>query len=135
MARYLIDTDILSFYLKNNPAVTAKMHQHLDTGTSPYISIITYYEALSGLYANDATNKLSAFHTLMQHCPILPVSKKSATISARIYRDLRHQGKMLANMDLLIAGIAIDNDITLVSHNTKHFARIPDLALVDWMIP
>jgi len=36
-------------------------------------------------------------------------------------------------MDLLIAGIAIENDMTLVTHNMKHFSRIPGLKLQDWI--
>ena len=37
-------------------------------------------------------------------------------------------------MDLQIAAIAVANDFTLVTHNTREFERIDDLKLEDWEI-
>jgi tRNA(fMet)-specific endonuclease VapC len=36
---------------------------------------------------------------------------------------------------MLIAAIALANQLTLVSHNTAEFSRVPGLSLVDWQIP
>ncbi|MBO4475691.1 MAG: type II toxin-antitoxin system VapC family toxin [Bacteroidales bacterium] len=41
-------------------------------------------------------------------------------------------GKKLDNMDLLIASIAIDNKLTLVTGNRRHYERIPGLKLLVW---
>ena len=36
-------------------------------------------------------------------------------------------------MDLFIAATALEHDYTLVTHNTRHFSRIPGLKLEDWI--
>jgi tRNA(fMet)-specific endonuclease VapC len=36
-------------------------------------------------------------------------------------------------MDLEIASIALANDLTLVTNNTKDFRNVPDLRIVDWL--
>lgn len=50
----------------------------------------------------------------------------------RIRALLESQGIRLEGMDLFIAATAIANDYTLVSHNIRHFSRIPGLKLEDW---
>lgn len=46
--------------------------------------------------------------------------------------DLEAAGTRLADADLLIAATALEHDMTLVTGNTKHFARIPGLRLENW---
>ena len=50
----LIDTDILSLFFKNHPNVTARFASYLNNYKNINISIITYYEILSGLKHRDA---------------------------------------------------------------------------------
>ena len=58
--------------------------------------------------------------------------RKSYRTYGRIRAYLEKQGNKLDNMDLLIASTAIDNDLTLVTSNAKHFSRIPGLKLEVW---
>lgn len=60
------------------------------------------------------------------------MTDNSARISAELYSTLRQSGKIVDDIDLLIAGIAIDNDLTLVTNNEKHFNRIPGLKTDNW---
>ena len=57
--------------------------------------------------------------------------------AARIYGELKAQlarrGELLADNDLFIASIALSRRLTLVTHNTHHYERIPNLCLEDWM--
>lgn len=36
-------------------------------------------------------------------------------------------------MDLLIGSTAVASGLTLVTHNTRHFSRIPKITLEDWL--
>jgi len=49
-----------------------------------------------------------------------------------IRADLTHQGKIIGSNDLLIAAIAKANNLVLVTNNSKEFARITGLRMVDW---
>jgi len=72
---------------------------------------------------------------LASGCHIAPLTTASVDRSAKLYSELRNSGTPLDDIDLLIAGIALANDWTLVTHNTRHFERISGLTLEDWTKP
>ncbi|MBW6480527.1 MAG: type II toxin-antitoxin system VapC family toxin [Bacteroidales bacterium] len=132
MNRAIIDTDILSYYLKGDQVVLKNIENYLDHYEVLEISIITYYEITSGLLAKKAFKQLNVFEEFIAENIITPLSEKSAKISAELYSALRQSGSIIDDIDLLIAGIAIENDLTLVTNNQKHFQRIPGLKIENW---
>ncbi|MCI5157605.1 MAG: type II toxin-antitoxin system VapC family toxin, partial [Candidatus Electrothrix sp. AUS1_2] len=128
----LIDTDILSMFFRNDPEVTARFASYLARHKKINISIITYYEIMSGLIHRDAQKKMSLFLDFAAKNNVLPLTEQSVKISAEIYAELRKEGKPLDDIDLLIAGVAIVDNLILVTHNQKHFARIKRLELENW---
>jgi tRNA(fMet)-specific endonuclease VapC len=132
MNRAIIDTDILSYYLKGDQVVLKNIENYLDHYEVLEISIITYYEITSGLLAKKAFKQLNVFEEFIAENIIIPLSEKSAKISAELYSALRQSGSIIDDIDLLIAGIAIENDLTLVTNNQKHFQRIPGLKIENW---
>lgn len=128
----LIDTDVLSLFFRGHPAVTARFENYLADFEKVNISIITYYEILSGLKHRDAHRKMEIFLEFVSENTILPLTEKSVTVSANLYATLRRQGNPLDDIDLLIAGIAVTNEQVLATRNTKHFQRIDILEIEDW---
>jgi tRNA(fMet)-specific endonuclease VapC len=96
------------------------------------ISIITYYEISGGLLAKNALKQLSVFEDFVVDNLVIPMTDNSAKISAELYSKLKQSGKIVDDIDLLIAGIAIDNDLTLITNNENHFNRIPGLKIDNW---
>lgn len=47
---------------------------------------------------------------------------------------LEKQGTLIGPNDLLIASIALTNNVTLVTHNTNEFKRVPGLQMEDWQV-
>ena len=80
-----------------------------------YLSLITYYEILSGLRHIEATRQIEQFLEFCLFNEVLPIILELASITATHYGYLRRLGTPLDDMDLLIAGIAIENDMTLVT--------------------
>ena len=132
MDRVLIDTDILSYYFKGDKKVVDNFELYLQHYDLIEISIITYYEILGGLLAKNALKQLSVFEDFVVENIVTPMTDNSAKISAELYSTLRQTGKMVDDIDLLIAGIAIDNDLTLITNNENHFNRIPGLNIANW---
>jgi len=132
MNRALIDTDILTYFLKGDHDVVKNFKSYLDNYDVLEINLITYYEIFSGLLAKNAFKQLSVFEDFVSENIILPLTEKSVKISAEIYSTLRKAGNRLDDIDLLIAGIAIENDMTLITNNVKHFGRIPGLKIENW---
>jgi tRNA(fMet)-specific endonuclease VapC len=58
--------------------------------------------------------------------------REDARAAGRIRLQLERLGETLAPHGLLIAGQAVARDLTLVTHNTSEFRRVPGLRLVDW---
>jgi len=56
----------------------------------------------------------------------------ASLIYGKIKNDLERKGNIIGPNDLLIASIAISNNLTLVTNNTKEFSRIKGLNIIDW---
>jgi tRNA(fMet)-specific endonuclease VapC len=128
----LIDTDILSLFFRGHPQVEAHFATYTDAYPQVNLSIITYYEILSGLKHRDAHRQLSVFLTFATQNTIVPLTEHSVVLSADAYAATRAQGTPVDDIDLLIAGIALANSLVLVTHNRKHFEKIVGLEIEDW---
>jgi tRNA(fMet)-specific endonuclease VapC len=98
------------------------------------LSIITFYEILNGLLYKDAHRQLENFKNFVKCSKVLPLTTSSAELAAQIYADLRKQHQQLSHNDVLIASIAMINDLVLITNNTSHFSRIKDLEIDNWTI-
>ena len=128
MNRTLIDTDILSYYLKADATVKRNFRTYLDLFEEIETSIITHYEIMGGLLAKNAKKQLGFYESFILQNSIVPLTEQSVDISAALYGKLKRTGKIVDNIDLLIAGIAIENGMTLVTNNEKHFARLTEIS-------
>ncbi|MEI6147392.1 MAG: VapC toxin family PIN domain ribonuclease, partial [Methylococcales bacterium] len=57
---------------------------------------------------------------------------ESAQLFGMIKADLKQQGNIILDADIMIAAIAVSNRLTLITNNEKHFIRIPNLSLENW---
>ena len=132
MKPVLVDTDILSMFFRNNHNVVSNFREYLKQYEKINLSIITYYEVLSGLKHRDALRQLNSFEEFVKQNAVLPLTEHSATISSDLYAGLRKAGKPIDDIDILIAGVALSNNLSLVTHNEEHFKRIEGLHILDW---
>jgi tRNA(fMet)-specific endonuclease VapC len=132
MNRALIDTDIISYYFKGDPDVVRNFELYLNHFDLVEISLISYYEVISGLLAKNALKQLAVFEDFISENFVLLLTEKSVKISAELYATLRQSGTPIDDIDLLIAGVAIENEMTLVTNNESHFGRIPGLKIENW---
>jgi tRNA(fMet)-specific endonuclease VapC len=72
---------------------------------------------------------------LRQRCPSLPFDDRAAEVYGRIRAHLTATGMAIGPNDLMIAAIALANGLTLVTHNTAEFSRVPGLTIEDWQAP
>ncbi len=121
----MLDTDILSEFLRGNPKVIEKADEYLKEYGRISLSIITYYEILNGLLYKDARKQLVKFENFVALNKVIPLTMRMAKAAAVIQADLRKKGIQIGHTDTLIAGIAITN-------NTDHFRRIKGLEIANW---
>lgn len=132
MDKALIDTDILSYFLNGDQRVTAKVQEYLVYHDKLLFSQITYFEILAGLEYKGASKQINKFELFASKCSILTLTKNSLNVSAKVYGELRRKGIQIGTPDLLIAGIAIDRNLNLVTNNDKHYRPIDRLTLINW---
>lgn len=132
MSPSILDTDILSEFLRGNEKVIKNVDEYLKKFGFISLSIITYYEILNGLLYKDAKKQLKKFESFVTLNNVLLLTLKSTKVAANIQADLRKKGREIGHTDTLIAGIAIANKLQLVTNNTDHFKRIKGLELANW---
>ena len=128
---YLIDTDIIIFALRKDKSVLIKFEENKNIPIS--ISMITYAELIFGAKRsqNEQQNMIKVRH-IRELYPIEDLNEGVMEVFADIKAKMFNNGIRIEDMDLLIAAIAIYNDLTLVTNNVKHFEKIPYLKLENW---
>lgn len=129
MRKYLLDTNIVSYYLKGIDNLKDKVSSNIDLLC---ISIISYYEIVSGLQSIDAKKRIAEFEKFCELIDIINLDKASISASCKIYSYLKKSGRLIDDIDILIAGIALSNNLVMVTDNTEHFERIEGLRIENW---
>lgn len=133
MKEALIDTDILSFFFKGDEMVGKKIVEYSKDYEKLNLSIITQYEVIKGLEYKEAEGQIKRFSKFIEtKCKIVNLSEASIKKSAKIYGDLRRKGITIGSLDILIAGIAIENKLQLITNNEKHYQDIEGLEIENW---
>jgi tRNA(fMet)-specific endonuclease VapC len=97
------------------------------------ISTLVIYELEVGLQKSKSPAKRrKQLETLLDLVNIVPFGRREADASAAIRAQLKKLGTPIGPLDTLIAGTALANQNTLVTHNTGEFARVEGLMLADW---
>lgn len=69
---------------------------------------------------------------LLEHFTVLSLETRGDTY-ARIKYALRKKGKPVDEFDMLIAGHALSEGLTIVTDNIKHFENMPDVKVENWV--
>jgi len=130
--RYLLDTNIwIQFLNKRNPHLVNRLASH-STGDLAVCSIVRA-ELLHGArkYSNSPERE-ARVRKALKPLASLPFDTDTASHYAEIRDRLEREGRIIGNNDLMIAAIARQHQLTLVTNNTKEFERIPDISPDDW---
>ena len=127
---YLVDTDWVVDYLKGRTPVVDRLHILAPEGLA--ISLITYGEIYEGIYfGQNSEQHESGFRNFLRGVVLLPLDRAVMRRFARVRGDLRSKGQLIGDPDLLIAATALHHDLTLLTHNVRHFGRIAGLKVED----
>jgi tRNA(fMet)-specific endonuclease VapC len=132
-APVLIDTDILSAILRRSPTVVQPTRDYLDVHDRLTFSVITRYEILRGLKAKNADRQQSSFERFCAASSVLYLTNEIIVKASDIYADLYRRGELIGDADILIAATAMIEDYSLATNNERHFSRIADLRVENWL--
>ena len=131
--RYLLDINICIYLIQKRPPEAFK-HFSRHSPKDVAISIITVFELEYGVqksrYPERTRDALAKFLTPLN---VLNLDRSSVLEAAAIRVHLEKSGMPIGPYDLLIAGLAKSQDMTLVTNNTREFERVDGLTLENWV--
>ena len=129
---FLLDTSICSAHLKQPSGLIHRFVQHAGR---LHISTIVLGELYTWAYRrSDPQKLLSVIETdLLPDLVVLDFDRRCARQFGQLQSDMLRHGTVVNPVDLMIAAVAVVHDLTLVTHNTKHFRPVASLRIVDWL--
>lgn len=123
--KYLLDSNIIVYLTMNSNAQVVRRAAECDEGDL-VTSAVAYAEVAYGSVnaLPPAVDQLQAF---VEEVPVLNFDYKAALA----YATLPFKR---GSFDRLIAAHALSHDLTLVTHNEKHFADVPGLKVENWTV-
>jgi tRNA(fMet)-specific endonuclease VapC len=126
--QYLLDTSwIIQVLAGRSDAAAHHRKLNLARVAVSYLSVGEIYEVAFN-YANPGAHLLSFRHFLAPFT-LLNLNDPIMERFAELRAFLRRRGAMISDIDMLIAATALHHNLTVLTYNKKHFARIPDLKI------
>lgn len=130
MKKYLLDTDIVVFLLRNKHNIYKKLQQM--SPSQIFVSDVTvaeleYGNRCSGRY--EENKKL--LDTFLSQVNVVPFADAISLYAEERYR-LRKSGKSTMDFDLIIAYTSVANNMVMVTNNVSHFERVKGITIENW---
>jgi tRNA(fMet)-specific endonuclease VapC len=133
MARYLLDTNILSDLMRNPGGRVAK-RLAVAGEAAVCTSVVVACELRYGAAKKGSPQLSERVSLLLESLEVLPLDRDADRRYGEIRSHLERSGTTIGPNDLLIAAHALALDLTLVTDNIDEFARVPQLPLENWLI-
>ncbi len=133
---FIFDTDIYTNVMRKAPSETLLNRLKKVPRRDQFTTTITIAEVYYGIMkASNRPRLLKLFEdVLLPRTTILPFDFSAAKKYGEIRSFLEKQGTPLAHADLQIASITLSMNMTLITGNLKHFQRVPQLTVENWLI-
>lgn len=82
-------------------------------------------------FSNNKEERLKDVAFVIDHFKVIPVSE-TLPLFGDIKANLRREGKLIDDFDILIGYAAILNHLTIVTDNIKHLGRLPGIIVENW---
>lgn len=134
LIRYLLDSNACIRHL-NGRALAIRVHLGKVPPAQIYVCSVVKGEMYAGaMRSSDPVRSLARQNAFLAKFVSLPFDDVAAEYYAQIRAHLLTIGQPIGPYDMQIAAIAIANNLTLVTHNTSEFSRVPRLSLEDWEV-
>lgn len=132
---YMLDTNICIYILNKKPVSYIQKLEEIEKNNSICISSIVLAELQYGVSNSNfkEQNQINVNY-LLDKLEVLSFSSKCAFYYGELRADLKRNGVIIGNNDLLIASHALAEDATLVTNNISEFRRVKRLKVIDWKI-
>jgi tRNA(fMet)-specific endonuclease VapC len=130
MPRYMLDADTVSYALRGQGHVAARLLEHQPSDIC--ISAITLAELNFGANVKRSQKIRRAVRTFTKDVAVVPFDEGSAERFGVVAAALSSRGQPIGVYDTLVAAQALSMELTVVTNNTRHFSRVPGLIVENW---
>jgi tRNA(fMet)-specific endonuclease VapC len=127
----MLDADTVSYALRGHGRVGARLLEHQPSEVC--ISAITLAELNFGAEAKRSQKIRRAIRRFTHDVTVVPFDETSADRFVVVAADLATRGQPIGLYDTLVAAQAVSLGFTVVTNNTRHFGRVPGLAVENWV--
>ena len=132
--KYLLDTNTCIRYINGRSKRVSDKLNALDEGDAVVCSVVKAELFFGALRSQNPIKTMAGQRQFLSLFISLPFDDAAAEYYGQIRADLTTKGTPIGGNDLLIAAIALANDLILVTHNTAEFRRVAGLKFEDWEI-
>jgi tRNA(fMet)-specific endonuclease VapC len=133
MIRYMLDTDICSYVIRERPLEVYEKFKKVKVNQL-CISVVTYAELIYGVeHSSSREINRPIIDDFVRHLDIITWDREAAEHYGKIRAFLRAKGSIIGSMDMMIAAHARSQNMTLITNNDKHFKRVPKLRIENWV--
>ncbi len=133
--KYLLDTNACTAVINGKPsAVRFRLQKALDDGAQILVLTVAAFELWYGV-AKSARQEANAKRVetfFAGPVSLLPFEEEDARTAGKVRAAMEVAGKPIGAFDLLIAGQALRQKLTLVTANARDFRRVKGLLWEDW---
>ncbi|MBQ0167943.1 MAG: type II toxin-antitoxin system VapC family toxin [Treponema sp.] len=133
---YLLDTNVCISFMRNDNQNLKNRLMSLNKDDC-FLSSVTIAELVYGVaksrYQEQNRQNLVRFYTVIPK--VLDFTSEDAEAFGVVRAYLEKEGTPIGLLDLQIASQALTRNLTVVTHNTSEFFRIPGLKVIDWSAP
>ena len=130
---WILDTDTLSDLIRNPRGPLVQRLTSITESDAVCTSIVVACELRFSAKRKGSEALTNRVEQLLASLTVLPLDEPGYQHYADIRVALESAGTPIGNHDLLIAAHARSRGMTLVTHNTREFERVPGLSVEDWM--
>ena len=130
MPAFMLDTDSVSFALRGQGAVARRILEHRPSELC--ISSITLAELRYGADLRGSRKLHRQIDAFVGSVQVLSFDAEAARAFGVVGQRVSRAGTPIGGFDALIAAHALSAGLVLVTHNVRHFARVPGLESQDW---
>lgn len=131
---YLLDTNVFIRFANKSSLLVVKRIL-AESPSRLYLSSISRAELMFGAYnSRREEENVELYHALFAQFESVYFDNACADEYGRIRAYLARRGALIGGNDMLIAAVAMINDFTLVTANTREFERIPRLRIENWEV-
>ena len=132
MLRFMLDTNICIYVIKNRPARLRDCFNEL--ADQLCISVVTLAELTYGAEKSErAHHNLTVVEQFCERLDVLPFADRAATHYGQLWAELERAGQPVGTHDMMIGGHARSEGLTVVTNNVREFQRMPGLRLENWV--